>query len=156
MGSVFAEITLTNVYDVALASEGYIKEKDIRSLTVNALVDTGAISLCMNEEIRIKLGLKIDQIRPIRLANGEYVICQQTEPVDITWKEPLTRPSYQSDSSNTPKIRSSACKAIVIPGAEFVLLGAIPLEDLDLKVDPREHKLVGIHGDEWVCDVMIA
>jgi hypothetical protein len=29
-----------------------------------------------------------------------------------------------------------------------VLLGAIPLEDMDLMVDPVNQRLVGVHGDE--------
>ena len=139
MGSVYAEITLRNVMDTCRAQDGHIKEEEIRSLTVNALVDTGAMTLCINEDIRQKLGLKITGSRPVRVANGVRVITQVTEPVDITWKD-----------------RTMACKAVVIPGAELVLLGAIPLEDLDLTVNPGARELVGIHGDEWLCDVMSA
>jgi hypothetical protein len=36
---------------------------------------------------------------------------------------------------------------VVIPGAEFVLLGAIPLEFMDLMVHPAKQELVGVHGD---------
>jgi hypothetical protein len=32
-----------------------------------------------------------------------------------------------------------------------VLLGAIPLEDMDLIVDPAGRELRGAHGDEVVC-----
>jgi hypothetical protein len=32
-----------------------------------------------------------------------------------------------------------------------VLLGAIPLEDMDLIVNPAKGELVGAHGDEVVC-----
>jgi hypothetical protein len=35
-----------------------------------------------------------------------------------------------------------------VPGAEEVLLGAIPLEGLDLMVDPTRQELTGAHGDE--------
>jgi hypothetical protein len=35
-----------------------------------------------------------------------------------------------------------------VPGAEEVLLGAIPLEDLDLIVDPVRQELTGAHGEE--------
>jgi hypothetical protein len=40
------------------------------------------------------------------------------------------------------------CRPWVVPGAKEVLLGAIPLEDMDLMVDPVRQQLVGVHGDE--------
>jgi hypothetical protein len=44
--------------------------------------------------------------------------------------------------------------AVVIAGSDQVLLGAIPLEDMDLIVDPKRQQLVGAHGNEVVCLVM--
>jgi clan AA aspartic protease len=133
MGNVHATITLKNVKDMGFASGGYIKEENIRSVTVNALVDTGAMTICITEEIREKLGLEIVETRYARIANGERVSCQVTEPVEIRWKN-----------------RHSTCKTVVIPGAEIILLGVIPLEDMDLTVNPVSQELVGAHGDEWL------
>ena len=134
MGTVHAKITLRNVRDVGFARGGYIKEEEVRSLTVDeAIVDTGAMTLCINEEMRQKLGLDIEFNRPVKVANGARVICQVTEPVDIAWKD-----------------RATTCKAYVVPGIEVTLLGVIPLEDLDLMVNPVARELVGIHGDEWL------
>jgi hypothetical protein len=39
----------------------------------------------------------------------------------------------------------------VVPDADNILLGAIPLEDMDLMVDPARQRLVGVHGDKVVC-----
>ena len=134
MGTVHAKITLRNVKDMGYARDGHIKEEEVRSLTINeAIVDTGAITLCITEEMRQKLGLNVVESRPVRVANGARVLCQITEPVDIAWKT-----------------RSTCCKAYVIPGAEVTLLGVIPLEDMDLMVNPVSQELVGIHGDEWL------
>ena len=133
MGSVHAKITLVNPYDKGKALDGLITEAEIRSLTVEALVDTGAMNLCITEEIRQKLGLKIAESRPVKVANGVRVTCQVTEGVDVIWKNRIT-----------------TCRAYVIPGAEVILLGVIPLEDLDLTVNPVAQELVGIHGDEWL------
>jgi hypothetical protein len=36
----------------------------------------------------------------------------------------------------------------VLPGSEDVLLGVIPMEDMDLMVDPKHQEVVGVHGDE--------
>ena len=42
------------------------------------------------------------------------------------------------------------CEPLVIPGDGKVLFGAIPLEDMDLIVDPVRQVLTGAHGDEIV------
>ena len=59
------------------------------------------------------------------------MFCKVTEPVEILWKK-----------------RRTSSEAMVIPGANAVLLGAIALEGMDLMVDPVNHKLVGVHGEE--------
>jgi len=132
MGTVKAEITLKRSSDVANALSGLIPEKDVHTVTVQATVDTGAMTLIINEEMRERLGLGVTDRKFVRVADGHRVECMLTEPVEIYWKN-----------------RSSVENAIVIPGAPEVLLGVRPLEGLDLMVDPVNLKLVGVHGDEW-------
>ena len=131
MGTVYVEITLKNARDVGNQAEGLIKAPDIHETTVQAIVDTGAMSLVINEETRQKLGLSIQSEKPARLANGQLVACKITEPVEVHWKD-----------------RQTACQALVIPGATTILLGAIPLEGMDLMVNPVSRELVGAHGDD--------
>jgi hypothetical protein len=45
------------------------------------------------------------------------------------------------------KNRTSTLSAVVIPGAADIFLGALPLEDMDLMVNPVTQELVGVHGD---------
>jgi clan AA aspartic protease len=137
MGLVYSEIVLKNALDVGKAREGSIPEKEVRAVTVNALVDTGAGTLVINEETRQKLGLTIESLRRATLADGASEVYNVTEPVKICWEN-----------------RDTACRALVIPGANKILLGAIPLEDMDLIIDPQRQKLTGAHGDEVVCLVM--
>jgi clan AA aspartic protease len=137
MGIVYSEITLKNAWDVGNVKNGIIPEKDVRAVTVNALVDTGAGTLVINEETRQKLGLTVRGVRRATLADGASAPYQVTEPVEIHWKN-----------------RDTTCPALVIPGTENILLGAIPLEDMDLIVDPQRQQLAGAHGDEVVCLVM--
>jgi clan AA aspartic protease len=134
MGTVYAEITLKNVADVSYVQRGDMAEKDVRECTVRALVDTGAGTLVINEAVRRQLGLEIKGLRSAYLADGLRQVCRVTEPVEIHWKN-----------------RDTACPALLLPGAEEVLLGAIPLEDMDLVVDPSSRELRGAHGDEVVC-----
>jgi len=137
MGTTYAEITLKNAYDEGKAREGLIEEHEIRSVTVQAVVDIGAMTLVINEELQQKLGLTITKKKFAYVANGQRVPCDETEPVEIKWKN-----------------RGSSVHAAVIPGARTVLLGAIPLEAMDLMVNPVTQELVGIHGEDEVCIVL--
>jgi clan AA aspartic protease len=130
MGMVHAEITLRNAVDGSQVRKGLISEEKARSITVNAVVDTGASSIVINEELRQKLGLAITRQRSVKVADGRQVPCKYTEAVEILWKD-----------------RDFACTAVVIPGAEHVLLGAIALEGMDLMVNPTTQELIGVHGD---------
>ena len=134
MGFVHEEITLKNAIDVGNYARGIIREPEIRQVTVTAMVDTGAGTLVISEELRERLGLRIKGLRRATFANEAKEICKVTEPVEIHWKE-----------------RASSVRALVVPGSGEVLLGAIPLEDMDLIVDPVRQALAGAHGDEIVC-----
>ena len=131
MGMTYADITLTNVHDEGNAKSGFIREADIRTVNVTSIVDTGAMSLVITEDICKELGLSAVDERFARTANGQRVASKVTEPVKIKWKK-----------------RFFTGHALVIPGAESVLLGVIPLEGMDLMVNPVNQELVGIHGDK--------
>jgi clan AA aspartic protease len=133
MGQVFTEITLKNAGDVTLTEHGYKQEQEIRQTTVNILVDTGAGTLVITEALQQELGLKSRKEKSVRMANNDRVSIQETDPVEVHWKN-----------------RSMVCRPWVIPGAQKALLGLIPLEDMDLMVDPNGQTVVGAHGDEAV------
>lgn len=131
MGIVHAEITLRNLYDGKKAKEGLIKPEEVRTATVTAVADTGSMYPVIPEELRQKLGLGITDEKTAHIANGERVKSQVTESVEIQWKD-----------------RCTAMPALVIPGAKKVLFGALPLEAMDLIVDPVNQEVVGAHGDD--------
>ena len=87
MGFVYSEITLKNVSDQVLAKNGNIKDEDIRSVTVNALADTGAFTLVINENIRGKLGLDITGKKHGKLADGKRSLYNTAGPLEICWKD---------------------------------------------------------------------
>jgi clan AA aspartic protease len=136
MGTVYTEITLKNAGDKIRVQYGIIREQDLHQTTVTAMVDTGAGTLIINEEVRQKLALEVKGLRRTELADGTKQVYQVTEPVEIHWKG-----------------RETACPALVLPVANDILLGAIPLEDMDLIVNPARRELVGAHGEEVVCMV---
>jgi clan AA aspartic protease len=131
MGEVRTEITLVNIGDQEVANRGYMPQDQVRRLTVNAVVDTGAWTLVINEETREKLGLKVKKNGETTVAGGGTVPSQVTEYVEVLWKD-----------------RETACEAVVLPGEEDVLLGAYPLEGMDLMVHPKRQEVVGAHGDK--------
>jgi clan AA aspartic protease len=131
MGTFKEEITLENIQDRGLANLGYIKESQIRALKVEAMPDTGAWTLVINEEVREKLGLIIEETSESTLADGKADTYDVTTGVKIRWKN-----------------RSTVLPAVVVPNAKDILLGALPLEAMDLMVDPVRQKLVGVHGDQ--------
>jgi clan AA aspartic protease len=130
MGNVFAEITLKNAVDATLAGNGQIAENDVRTVTLTAIVDTGASTLVINEDIFNKLGLDVVETRKINLAGGAKMEGKVTSPVSIQWKD-----------------RQVMINAMMLPGGS-PLLGLLPLECMDLMVDPVRQELVGAHGDE--------
>ena len=136
MGEVFADLTLKNGSDIVLAQKGHMDEQNVRSVTVKALVDTGAVSLVINEDVCQRLGLSIEEERTASLAGGGKMDCKITEPVRIYWKD-----------------RKTTCHAVVLPEGE-ILLGVIPLEFMDLIVDPVAEQLVGAHGDRIISRVL--
>ncbi|MDR1095659.1 MAG: aspartyl protease family protein [Spirochaetaceae bacterium] len=132
-GTFKEEIALANARDVGNARDGFIPQEKVRRTTVNALPDTGAWTLVINEETRQKLGLAIVDTVDSSLADGSSAQYGLSEPVEIRWKD-----------------RRISQEAVVIPDAVDVLLGALPLEELDLMVDPVNQRLVGVHGNRRI------
>ncbi|MDH4129788.1 MAG: hypothetical protein OEV44_13605, partial [Spirochaetota bacterium] len=112
MGLIYAEIEIIRSDDLALVNEGYIQPDKVRKMKVQALVDSGAYMLCINENIKDQLKLKkLDEIE------AEMADCrlQKTEilgPVEIQFET-----------------RSTSCRVVVLPGTCEVLLSSIPRED---------------------------
>ena len=124
MGLVYADIELVNGAEMEMARRGYISESDIVRLKMKALVDSGAYMLVIPEHIKIQLGLiEIDK-REAVTADGEVHVVPVVGPVTVYFKN-----------------RIATCNAMVM-GTDEVLLGAIPLEELDVVIDQRNQRLV--------------
>ncbi|MEA2012276.1 MAG: retroviral-like aspartic protease family protein [Verrucomicrobiota bacterium] len=124
MGLVYADIELVNAGDIEVFQRGYIKGTEIRTQNVKVLVNSGAYTLCINENIKNQLGLRKVHEMEAELANGKI------EKVDMVG--PITIRIFN---------RMTNCNAAVFPGDTEVLLGWIPLEDMDLILDSKEEVL---------------
>ena len=90
---------------------------ELSPIEVNALVDTGAHMLCLPEHIVVQLKLEELQQREITTADGRKHSVPYVGPVRTTFGN-----------------RDSYCGALVL--GDEVLLGAIPMEDMDLVINP--------------------
>jgi clan AA aspartic protease len=120
MGLVYADIEIVSAEDLALARRGYIKEENVKSEKVRALVDSGAYMMCINEHIQAQLDLAKVSSMEAELADGTIRIVDVVGPIVINFSN-----------------RTTSCNAAVLPGESEVLLGAIPMEDLDVVIDPK-------------------
>jgi predicted aspartyl protease len=136
MGEVVERITLVNAHDAGDLRRGRIKEADVRQVTVDAIVDTGAGPLVITEALRQRLGLEIERDESVFLAGKVPQKCVVAEAVDIRWKD-----------------RYTMSRPLVLPDGDEILLGVIPLEDMDLKVNPIDRCLEGAHGDKQLYQV---
>ena len=125
MGLVYAEITLINGDDLALVRRGYMGEDEIKRMTVTALVDTGSLLLAINENIQEQLQLPVVEKRKAQLADGQIVECDVVGPVELRFKN-----------------REVTGRAMVLPGDAEPLLGAIPLEEMDVLIHPQRQELI--------------
>ena len=100
---------------------------DLRPIVTKALVDTGAITLCIPEHIALQLKLDEAEKREVTIADGTKKVVPYVGPVQITLEN-----------------RGSFCGAMVLGDA--VLLGAIAMEDLDLVISPQ-HRRIEVNPD---------
>jgi clan AA aspartic protease len=125
MGLVYAEIDLLNGGDVYLQRQKRLDEKDVKQVRVTALVDSGAYNLSINETVRAELDLPFIEKQFGRLADETLIEVDVVGPVEVRFEN-----------------RSTTVRAIVLPGDAEILLGSIPMEDMDVLIDPRAQKLV--------------
>lgn len=125
MGLVYADLELINGDDLALVRRGYIKEDQVRRMIVKALVDSGAETLAINENIKSQLGLTQIDTRSAQLADGTVTKLEVVGPVDVRFAN-----------------RSTTTRALVLPGDTEPLLGAILMEDMDVLIDPKQQRLI--------------
>jgi len=112
MGLTYASIKLTNLFSR-------------QSVQVSALVDTGATFMCVTEEIALQLGFDISEVmqQMVTLADGHQRKVPKIAPVEIAFEN-----------------RSYVTEAVMLGNEP--LLGVIPLEAMDLMVDPRQQRLI--------------
>jgi len=99
----------------------------LAEIEVDALADTGSVFLCIPEHIRLQLELETLETRDVKLADGSRATYPYVGPIVLSFKN-----------------RSGFVGALVL--GDEVLLGAIPMEEMDLVVNPRD-RTVDVNPD---------
>jgi clan AA aspartic protease len=107
MGLVSAKVVLKNP-----------RLPDLEPVEVSALADSGAIHLCIPDHVRRRLHLEAISEKNVTLADGSTRRVPYVGPVEIRFKN-----------------RIGFTGALVM--GNQVLLGVIPMEDMDLIVIPK-------------------
>ncbi len=111
MGHVFANIELSNP-----------RQPDFLPIHVTALADTGALMLCIPEHIANQLKLETESLREVSVADGRKTNVPYVGPIKVKFDQ-----------------RFCYVGALVL--GDEVLLGAVPMEDMDLVVNPGKRTI---------------
>jgi clan AA aspartic protease len=125
MGFIYAEIKLVNGDDLSLMRRNIIGEEEVKHLNATMLVDSGAFMLCINEAIQSVLQLSFIEKRRYSLADGVSADYDVVGPVTVKFQN-----------------RNASCNAIILPGDAEPLLGAIPMEEMDVLIHPQRQELI--------------
>lgn len=136
MGLVYAEVELINGDDLAMVRRKMMDVGEVKRIQVTMLVDTGCYMLAINEHLKEMLNLPVIEKRRGQLADGSIGQYDVVGPIELRFKN-----------------RETTCRAMVLPGDSEPLLGAIPLEDMDVLVHPRRQELI-VHPDHPDIAVM--
>ncbi|MES2443675.1 MAG: clan AA aspartic protease [Pseudomonadota bacterium] len=106
MGLIHADIELANA-----------REDALQPMTVNALADSGAPHLCIPQHVATQLGLTVLDRREVTIADGTAQTVDYVGPIRVRFAN-----------------RQCLVGALVL--GDQTVLGAIPMEDMDLVLNP--------------------
>lgn len=106
MGVIHTDIELTNA-----------RRDDLLPMTVNALVDSGAVHMCIPQHVANQLQLEVQDRREVTVADGRTQTVDYVGPIRI-------------------RFANRQCLVGALVQGDQALLGAIPIEDMDLFINP--------------------
>ncbi len=112
MGLIYAQIELSNP-----------RNQKIQSIQAKSLVDTGSLHLCIPEHLAIQLELDELEKREVMTADGKQHLVPYMGPISL-------------------KFKNRACFTGALVFGNEVLLGAVPMEDMDVLVSPSKQMLI--------------
>jgi predicted aspartyl protease len=139
MGQITVELTIRNAFDAHLLRRGELPAASVRSVLVDdALVDTGAVVLCLPPALVEALGLELTEEVQVATASG-YAAARLFSGAEIEYAG-----------------RRRTVDALELPGGDRVLLGAVPMEVLGVEPDlaNRRLRLLPDHGPQTYLTIL--
>jgi clan AA aspartic protease len=124
MGRIVTRLTVTNRGDQILAARGVIPADAVCSVTLdNVLVDTGATTLCLPQDVIAALGLDLLRDIPVETATGTSSL------------------RLFQDAKISLLGREGTFECVELPQGREALLGVFPLEMLGIELDLQKQEL---------------
>ena len=98
------------------------RKPELKPVEVDALADTGAVHLCIPAHLQIQLELEEIDKKEAMMADGSRKLVPYVGPIELRFEN-----------------RVGFAGALVM--GDQVLLGAIPMEDMDLVVVPKTRRI---------------
>lgn len=112
MGLIKAKLTLANP-----------RNRQLEPIEVQALADSGALHLCIPEHISLQLELEELYKREVTTADGKKQVCSYVGPIEV-------------------KFENRGCYTGALVLGDEVLLGAVPMEDMDVLLSPAKQAVI--------------
>ena len=125
MGLIHVEIDLINAGDKELVRRHLLDQDKMRRITVRALVDSGSMYMAINENIQQVLQLPVIGKQRSQLANGQVMEYDIVDLLEVRFEK-----------------YTAICYAVVLPENAEPLLGAIPMETMNVIINPSRQELV--------------
>jgi predicted aspartyl protease len=138
MGRVLTAATVESLQDLWDAKRGLLPPDQVRRVTIpDALVDTAASLLSLPTRLIHQLGLNRIYEKRVTSSLGLGKVAVY-EAVRLTIQD-----------------RFCTTDVMEVPDEVPVLIGQLPLENLDFVIDPRSHRLIGnpAHGGEHMFEL---
>ena len=138
MGRTTEKVLIKNFGDIVLFQKGYIQESEIRSIEIDAIVDTGASYLCLPPKVIKELGLLFGHSTPVKTGNGKLEL-KIYNGAEITIKDrTIQMQVMENRDDNVP-----------------ALIGYLVLETMDWVVNPKTQEIMGNpeNDGKWVMDM---
>ncbi|NEQ40608.1 MAG: aspartyl protease, partial [Okeania sp. SIO3I5] len=124
MGKITTTLVITNRADQAAAYRNFISAEEVRSIVIkDALVDTGATTLCLPPEAIAQLGLEV------------------LKEVDVMTATGISKARIFQDAKISLLGREGTFECLELPGGSDPLLGVLPLEALSIELDLQNQQL---------------
>ena len=136
MGRFSVEFKLANSIDVADERRGLLPADQVRQITIEGLVDTGATRLVIPANVAEQLGVREVGEVQVRYADRRR---ETRQLVDDVLVELLGR--------------QATFRAVVEPNRDSALIGAIVFEELDFVVDCVTQKLYPRDPDSLTSEI---